>query len=403
MPATQADYNKIKTLQEQAASLTKQGAGMEASSVNLGDKVMEAVRADRVSRGVSKLSTDVGNVSGQMVSDPTGIRERTSGVVNPLDVNALTSSARAQNLRTLGTISTQQTLNQQPIDEVIQAGANQLTSRAKNLYAQAEEAQAQADALNQEWERQMAERKQAWDEYYQQQQLNIDNAKLTPGGAIDIPGVGSVSQDVLQGAIDVINGGDIKNISFAGNLRGNVQSFVSYLINNPKVAESLSINPLSSVDQPTFEAVSKLGYIQDAQKYLNKTGGTGYTGSLQKYLSQRTGIGGEEADTFWNLFSRLGAKELFDIGGKTLPAQEKGEITPFIPREDKDPQANVKSLDRMYATLYNEAAAEIAEKARKRGIPISDAQIKEYINKQLTNRKSLFPTLNSEWEIVGTE
>lgn len=164
MPASNTDYSKIKQYQEQAASLTSQGAGVEASAGTLGDAVMKAVRDARTARGVSKLATDVGNVSGQMVTDPTGIRGRTSGMVDPFSVNALTSNARAQNLRTLGTISTQQTENQQPIDEVIQAGANKLKAQAAQLYAQAQEAETQSKALQDEWTRAMEERKQSFTE-----------------------------------------------------------------------------------------------------------------------------------------------------------------------------------------------------------------------------------------------
>jgi ribosomal protein L12E/L44/L45/RPP1/RPP2 len=158
MPASSTDYSKIKEYQETAATKGREASGMEGAAFTLGDSVMKAVRDDRVSRGVSKLSTDVGNVMGQMVTDPTGIRERTSGVVNPFDVNDLTSGARAQNLRTLGTVSTWESQNQGSLDEVIQAGANQLNARAKALYAQAEEAQMEAQSLQQEWQRAFEER-----------------------------------------------------------------------------------------------------------------------------------------------------------------------------------------------------------------------------------------------------
>ena len=75
MPADQNNYDQITKYQKEAASLTGQAGQYNAGSNVLGDKVMEAVRADRTSRGVSKLATDVGNVSGQMVTDPNAIRE----------------------------------------------------------------------------------------------------------------------------------------------------------------------------------------------------------------------------------------------------------------------------------------------------------------------------------------
>ena len=164
MPADTTNSSNIKKYQDQAAALTKQGAGLEASAGTLSDEVMTSIREDRTKRGVSKIATDVGNVMGQMVTDPTGIRERTSGAVDPFSVNALTSSARAQNLRTLGTISTQEQQNQGTIDETIQAGANKLKAQAQTLYAKAQEAEMQSNALQNEWTRQMEERKQTFEE-----------------------------------------------------------------------------------------------------------------------------------------------------------------------------------------------------------------------------------------------
>jgi len=163
MPTKPEDYSKIKSYQDEAAKLTGQAGQYTAGSNVLGDKVMEAVRADRTSRGVSKLATDVGNVSGQMVTDPNAIREGPQslsgqGLVDPFSVNALTSGARAQNLKTLGTISTQESLNQGGIDEVIQAGANQLKARAATLLAEAEKATAAATSLEQEYQRAFQEK-----------------------------------------------------------------------------------------------------------------------------------------------------------------------------------------------------------------------------------------------------
>jgi len=184
MPVMQQDFTNIKKLQEQAAATMTQGKGIEASSNILGDKVMEAVRADRVSRGVSKLATDTGNVMGQMVSDPQGIRDRTRGMVDPFEVNKLTANARAQNLQTMGTITAQTKLNQASIDEVIQAGANQLKARATQLYAQAQQDAANADALQGEWDRMFKERQFEADEAYRYESLynkdkNIGDLKIT--------------------------------------------------------------------------------------------------------------------------------------------------------------------------------------------------------------------------------
>ena len=67
MPTSEQNKMTIKGYQDQAISLNKEAAGYTAGSNVLGDRVMEAVRNARTERGVSKLATDVGNVSGQMV------------------------------------------------------------------------------------------------------------------------------------------------------------------------------------------------------------------------------------------------------------------------------------------------------------------------------------------------
>jgi hypothetical protein len=163
MPATEKDYSQIEKYREQAASANQQAAGMEGTAFTLHDTIMSAVRADRTSRGVSKLATDTGNVMGQMVTDPNAIREgpnslSAGGLVDPFSVNALTSNARAQNLSTLGTVSRQGLENQGSLDEVINAGANQLRARAATLQAQAESELSKADALEKEWSRALQEK-----------------------------------------------------------------------------------------------------------------------------------------------------------------------------------------------------------------------------------------------------
>jgi len=204
MPTSEQNKMTIKGYQDQAISLNKEAAGYTAGSNVLGDRVMEAVRNARTERGVSKLATDVGNVSGQMVSDPNAIRATQSqGLIDPFSVNQLTSSARAQNLRTLGTISTQETLNQGSIDEVIQAGANRLKAKAATLLAEAEAAAADADALQQEWDR-MFKEKQFNEEV---RQFNVAQSnKGGSGGSTKEKDAGSFAEDGLGFSAQIAEG-----------------------------------------------------------------------------------------------------------------------------------------------------------------------------------------------------
>ena len=174
MPASNEDRSKIRKYSESAAALTKQGRGVEASAGTLKDTVMQAVRDDRASAGVSRLATNVGTTMGQLVSAPQGIRDRTRGIVDPLQVNKLTSESRAQSLQTLGEISTHRADTEGTIQESIQAGANQLKARASELYAQAEQDTAEAKSLEDEYQRGFQERKFAADEAYRYRDTGSD-------------------------------------------------------------------------------------------------------------------------------------------------------------------------------------------------------------------------------------
>jgi hypothetical protein len=190
MPATSEDYKQVKKYQDKANQKNLQGADAEATASTLWDTVMKSVREDRTTRGVSKLATDVGNVMGQMVADPTGIRERTSstGMVDPSSVNALTSEARLQNLRTLGTVSTQERLNQGSLDEVIQAGANQLKARAQMLYAQAQKDAAKAQALQQQLDYNLRKKAQEFSQKMELQRFDLQKKNLEPSYSSSVSG-----------------------------------------------------------------------------------------------------------------------------------------------------------------------------------------------------------------------
>jgi exonuclease VII small subunit len=199
MPATTQDYSQIKVNQDKAASLNREAAGMNATAFTLPDTIMKAVQEDRTARGVSKLATDTGNVMGQMVSDPNAIRGvQEQGLMDPFSVNALTSNARKQNLSTLGTVSTQLEQNQGSLDEVIQAGANQLKARASTLLAQAQQASEQATALEQEYQRAFQEKQFNADQQYKQAQLALDQYKAYNSGGSDT-GVYDYIDAVLSG------------------------------------------------------------------------------------------------------------------------------------------------------------------------------------------------------------
>jgi len=159
MPTTASDTQKVQNMRNEAAAKNLKAAEYESTAFTLEDQIMSAVREDRVGRGVSQMAEDVGNTMGQMATDPADIRERGGDMINPLRVDALTARARGQNLDTLGTIATQADRNYGTLQEIIQAGANQLVARGRMSEAEAANITAEANSLTEKYAMDFEERK----------------------------------------------------------------------------------------------------------------------------------------------------------------------------------------------------------------------------------------------------
>ena len=145
--------SEITQQKKQAAETSVQAAGLEATALSLGDILMGSVRDARAERGVSKLAEDRGTAMGQLASEPADIREfgtQEGFRMDPLDVDAFTGQARAQNLRTLGTVAQKGKEQEGTLQEVIQAGANQMYGMASMKEAEAKRDREEADALMEE-------------------------------------------------------------------------------------------------------------------------------------------------------------------------------------------------------------------------------------------------------------
>ena len=183
MPTTTANKtlveqsSDVQALRNQSANTALQASGLEGQAFTLGDEVMKAVQADRQARGVSQIATQVGATTSQLASDPEAIRARTSGMVAPTQVNALTSGARAFNMGTLAEQATQQSLNQGSLDNIIQAGANQLKARAQQMMAQAQQESSKADALMESLKFKADEEARAFSEQMELSKFNKDSEK----------------------------------------------------------------------------------------------------------------------------------------------------------------------------------------------------------------------------------
>lgn len=122
MPATLEDYFQLQSTPSPAASL-------QAQAITFKDDVMAKVRKARADRGMSLLAKEMGEVSSQLPTYGVQLRERTEGV-NPLAQDQMTASARGQLLGELTSLGKQAEEQYGTIQEIIQAGANQLEAQS---------------------------------------------------------------------------------------------------------------------------------------------------------------------------------------------------------------------------------------------------------------------------------
>ena len=78
MPTTDEQIKEIKSRNDEAAKKMYESTSLASGATTLYDNVMKAVRDDRAKRGISSLAQDVGTTTGQLVSDPSGIKARRS-------------------------------------------------------------------------------------------------------------------------------------------------------------------------------------------------------------------------------------------------------------------------------------------------------------------------------------
>lgn len=201
MPTSVNDIQQVQDKRREAASLMGESNRLNSDATSFKDMVMADVRAARAERGLSLIGQDRANVTGQLASDPAGIRERTANV-NPMAVDAITARSRAQNLNTLATISGVEQERSGQLNEIIQAGANQILASAQAKAAEAQQAQQEADALMETLKYNLDIRKQDFSEFMSLQDLALAQAKAAAGS-----GSGSGEGDLPEGSgvLDYIN------------------------------------------------------------------------------------------------------------------------------------------------------------------------------------------------------
>lgn len=363
MPATTQDYSKIKEYQEATAAKNYEAAGMAATATTLPDEIMNAVREDRQTRGVSKLATDVGNTMAYQVSDPQrilGMEEQ--GLMKASSVTRLLESARVENQRMLGVEATQLEQNQGSLDQVIQAGANQLRARAQQMLAEAEKAEQQANTLKQQRDYEESVR-----QFNEQMQLGWYNAQNTGGGGglSDVENAQLAAMNIMSGTMSLQ---DVPQSD-----RTLVSSFLG----------QLGYNPAQEISTYAEEAANKLKMIQDLQGYINKEGtqtgpGLGtWTGLTGQWASDA-----DKAQAFGSM-ATLKAKEFFTVGGKALTESERKLLEPTAAGWNFGEALNISNLDKMYREARSAMKRQLKDIATDKKIYVTDAQIDAIINDEL--------------------
>jgi hypothetical protein len=212
MVATDADYEQIKALQNQAKGLTTQAGELKGGATTFESDVMEKVRAHRAQRGVGNLTQDIGNVTGRLASYRPEMEERLN-MVNPLQAEKLMGQQRGDILSQLTRLGLFQEQNEGTVQEIIGAGANKLLAQAQKLQAEAEAKQAEAQAMFQILQQKALEAQREFENQLSREefeekkrQFNITSQKGS-GGSGGYETLGStVNQDTDSYAIEYLAG-----------------------------------------------------------------------------------------------------------------------------------------------------------------------------------------------------
>lgn len=146
MPTSQLDIDQVKIARKKQSSAIQAANKLSTGAMTFKDRVMEQVRSARADRGIDSLTQDLGNASGQVLSAPANIRERTSNV-NPLAVDAITARQRGQTLGNLASMSQAEQRQTGSVEDIIGAGTNQILALAENKKAEAAMAAQEADDI----------------------------------------------------------------------------------------------------------------------------------------------------------------------------------------------------------------------------------------------------------------
>jgi len=177
--------------------------------------------------------------------------------------------------------------------------------------------------------------------YSQSQGRFIEVPETQTGGETQAKaGSGGQDYDQLVDAIRLKALTDPKNVSKYSALLKMFQ---------PSASET---NRKLKQDQLDSEKQYKLEQINDAIDLLeNKKLKTGkLSGRILSLKSNLLGASANE-NSLYSVLNELAAKEMFELGGKTLPAQEINRIKPFVPQMLSTTELNLTNLKKMKKNL----------------------------------------------------
>lgn len=186
MPATQQDYEKIQQMQEASRKVMGEKGVLSAGAETFKSRVMDKVRDIRAKEGLTQLSDDVGRAMYTLSTSAPQIRERMGDTVDPLTVDTMTSMARGQNLAQLASVGEAKEALYGTMGDWIEGGTGQLKAAAIAKEAEANRLKQEANDLATRVQLQQQAEKQAFDQYYKQQQLDLERQKLAQTEQRDI-------------------------------------------------------------------------------------------------------------------------------------------------------------------------------------------------------------------------
>lgn len=369
-----ADFSSLTSAFDQANQAAKTANNMAGASASLPDMLRQAI-AERFN---DPLQGQRETASQNVLTSPTRAREYVTNlgqsgqaILSPAQQESIIAARRAADVVPL-----------QSLNDMLQArfgGINDTINNATNQWG----AMTQAQQGNATLLQQQAE--SAFDRMYKEAQLNKSSVgsnllanllnKPTEPKPTEIPttkvlGItmkGQVGTQSPEGQWEYTKegwqprGGDdlmskiTPELLTAGVLSGEISSADASLLGKLTGMGQFKTSAEKNRETLGNEKQYNLQIIDDLIKNLT-TGGvkTGPFSGLTLQAKAKSGIGiNDKERQVYNTIAKIAAKQLFSLGGKTLPAQEMARLEPFTTGYNLPTEQNIVALEAMKKELEN--------------------------------------------------